>query len=203
MRSRGRSFAPLPSSVPVGPGRRSPRRPAGAPTTSASIASREQRASPSEPVEHRLVELGLGRQLLQVLRLVRLHRIELVPPAVIDRLGDLEMTIDLRDGLTVCDQFVGLGELVDDLLVAVMTSLYMCKCSLPILGHRSCITGWIRSRAPVWVPSFARRCGNSLLSWESSPQENRRVVVQLPISRRSLSNWCSGSGLFARSAARI
>ena len=73
MRSRGRSFAPLPSSVPVGPGRRSPRRPAGASPTSASIASRKQRASLGEPGEHRLVELGLGRQ-LQVLRLVRLYR---------------------------------------------------------------------------------------------------------------------------------
>jgi hypothetical protein len=62
---------------------------------------------------------------------------------VVGRLGDLEVPADLRDALTLAEQLVGLGELVDDLLGAVS-----CRCrfiavssSLPILGHRTRTAG--------------------------------------------------------------
>ncbi len=70
-------------------------------------------------------------ELLQLLGVVGLHAAVLVPPTVPGRLGDLEVTAHLVDGLALAEELVALGQLADDLLGRVPASLHGRAVLLP------------------------------------------------------------------------
>jgi len=86
------------------------------------------RSFPPPLLEHRLVQLGLGQQLLQrgvlrlqhpkVLRLVGLHPAVLAAPAVPARLGHLQSAEHLGEVRAFVEQTIALTQLPHDLLGA-------------------------------------------------------------------------------------
>src|SRR5919106_5088723 len=92
-------------------------------------------------LEHRLVQLGLGEELLQPgilrlalpkpLRLICLHAPVLVPPAVPARLRHLEIAEHLGEVLAPVEQTVPLTQLADDLLGRVTVTLHRGFVLLP------------------------------------------------------------------------
>jgi hypothetical protein len=94
-------------------------------------------------LEHRLVELGLGQQLLepavldlelpQALGLGRLHPPVLVPPPVPGGLGDLEVADHLGQILALVEQPLALTELADDRLGSVDGVASSWSVLLPIM----------------------------------------------------------------------
>ena len=105
----------------------------------------------SRRLEHRLVELGFGQELLQpgvlclellqALGVTRLHAAVLGQPAVPGRLGDLQVPADLVEFGPAGQELVAFGELADDLVGSVPRRLAMVRSSF----------------APVWSIGPAQR----------------------------------------------
>ena len=104
----------------------------------------------SRRLEHRLVELGFGQELLQpgvlclellqALGVTRLHAAVLGQPAVPGRLGDLQVPADLVEFGPAGQELVAFGELADDLVGGMP----------PTFGHgavllRSSLEHWTRT----------------------------------------------------------
>src|SRR5690606_34524516 len=114
------------------------------------VAGSGSEVSLGQLLEHRLVELGLGQELLQSgvlalellepLRVARLHAAVLGDPAVPGRLRDLQMPADLVELGPAGEELVALGELADDLVGRVP----------PTLGHGCC------PPAPSWGNGLAQ-----------------------------------------------
>ena len=83
-------------------------------------------AAPAKRLEHRLLKLSFYQKLLEtgvlLLQLGRpfgflaMHAAILQPPAVVGRLGHLNGSADIGDGLALSDQLLSRFELADDLL---------------------------------------------------------------------------------------
>src|SRR5271166_2636889 len=82
-----------------------------------------------------------------------LHPSELVAPAVEGGLGDLEVTSDLVNGLSLGQELVPLGQLSDDLLGRVSTSFHGVRSSFPNDGDRTRTTGGSTQGDPATVVS--------------------------------------------------
>src|SRR5690606_10797673 len=141
-RGAGSSGADRPPGTPVAERPRTDR----AASPPLHVAGSGSEVSLGQLLEHGLVELGLVEELLQPrglalellepLRVARLHAAVLGDPAVPGRLRDLQMSADLGELGPAGEELVALGELADDLVWRVPPTLgHGCCPPAPASGH--------------------------------------------------------------------